>query len=196
MRYAEGTSVSVRNSEQIVMGADSLTLLAGERLAYAPKLLRVGDVVVGAAGAGVWCDALFVFLRISPPDLLEAWRSALDVMQYMGAFATFANESFGLRRKEEPEDGVRLWPLSALVASPRGLFGIDSSGSVSEFARRAAEGRHREIAIGALEVLLDRGLSPREAVEAAIETTQRVSTVSGEPLSFETVPLDPKRTVA
>lgn len=159
------TLVVVRKHGTIAIAADSLTTFGDTRLAAQfdrsfDKIVRHGDSYVGLCGSAAH---QLVF------ENLLARKTEIDLTDRASIFETFRRlhpilkEQHFLNPKEEEDDPYESTQLTALIANPRGIFGVYSMREVFAYSQFWAAGTGREFALGAMFAAYDR-LDSAEAI--------------------------------
>lgn len=150
------TVIAARRSGRYVeIGCDTLIAWGGTKLFTPTKLIRIGTVVLGSGGACAIDNALHDYLsrRRNAPPL----RTDLEIYRFFRSF-----------RAHWREHGGADYEYSSLLASPGGLFSIDSDLAVLRHDYLAI-GSGGPYALGCLEA----GLSVKEALAVAIALDTR-----------------------
>ena len=185
------TLVVVRKGDTAAIAADSLTTFGDTRLAAVhdrafDKIVRYQDTYIGLCGSAAH---QLVF------ESLLAKHSTLDFTHKAGIFETFRmlhpilKEQHFLNPREEDDDPYESTQITALIANPRGIFGVYSMREVFEYTQFWAAGTGREFALGAMHALYSR-LSTADAVaKAGVEAGAMFDKNSALPLTVFTLPL-------
>ncbi|MEM0961126.1 MAG: MFS transporter [Bacteroidota bacterium] len=184
------TLTVVKTASGTAMAADALTTF--DRLRFPPdldaagdKVMRIGDVLVGAVGF----SASFLVIR----DALERFENA-DLTSRRGLFETFRQlhpllkeEYFLIPDTGQEGDPFESTQMSLLVAAPTGIFGVYDMREVHEYTRYWALGSGSAYALGAMHArwpdvesgALDAGALAGIGVEAGCQ----FDTASGPPVT-------------
>ena len=184
------TLVVVRKGDTIAIAADSLTTFGDTRLAAVhdrtyDKIVRYKDTYIGLCGSAAH---QLVF------DNLLAKHGSLDFSNRAGIFETFRmlhpilKEQHFLNPKEEEDDPYESTQMTALIANPRGIFGVYSMREVFEYTQFWAAGSGREFALGAMHALYPRLRTADAVAKAGIEAGALFDKNSGLPLTLYTLP--------
>ena len=162
------TLVVVRKGDSVAIAADSLTTFGDTRLAAEhdrtyDKIVRYRDTYIGLCGSAAH-QLVFESLLAKHGDLDFAHKSA--IFETFRKLHPILKEQHFLNPKEEEDDPYESTQITALIASPRGIFGVYSMREVFEYTRFWAVGSGREFAIGAMHVLYGR-LKTSEAIAKA-----------------------------
>lgn len=187
------TLVVVRKNGQIAIAADSLTTFGDTRLSAEhdrsyEKIVRHGDTYIGLCGSAAH---QLVF------ENLLAKQSGLDFSSRSGIFETFRRlhpvlkEQHFLNPKEEEDDPYESTQITALVAGPRGIFGVYSMREVFEYSQYWAVGSGREFALGAMYGVYERLKSAEAIARLGVEAGAKFDRNSALPLSVYTVHAEP-----
>lgn len=185
------TLVVVRKDKQIVIAGDSLTTFGDTRLA-APydqswdKIVRSGDTYIGLCGSAAH---QLVF------DNLLAKERGLNFSSKAAIFETFRKlhpvlkEQHFLNPKEEDDDPYESTQITALLANPRGIYGVYSMREVFEFSRFWAAGSGKEFALGAMYAVYDQLETAEQIARAGIEAGTAFDKNSALPMTLYTMTL-------
>ena len=184
------TLVAVRKNDEIAIAADSLTTFGDTRLSAEfdrtpEKIIRYKDTFIGLCGSAAH---QLVF------ESLLAKHDNLDFTNKAGIFETFRKlhpilkEQHFLNPKEEEDDPYESTQITALVANPRGIFGVYSMREVFEYTRFWAAGTGREFALGAMHAQYGRLRTAEAIARAGIDAGTTFDKNSGMPLTLYTLP--------
>lgn len=167
---------AVRKNDQTFLAADTLTCFGDSHRvpqsnAITPKIRRIGGVVVGGSGWGVYDRILDAHLAEQPDPPLsnepEIFAFFMDLWRVMHDKYSFVNDQAG--SKDSPFGDL---DSSFLVGSPHGIYKVSPDMDVSRFDQYYAIGSGAEYALGALYNLYEWEESgeiiARSAVESAI----------------------------
>ncbi len=149
------------------------------------KVLRVGDVYLGLSGSSAHYAVLESYFadRRSPRrfgtrrEIFETWRRLHDVLK----------DRYYLNPKDEASDPYESSQITALILTPRGLFGVFALREVFQYSRFWAMGSGREYALGALEALYDLLPTAREIAEAAVLSACAFDKGTGPPVESHVI---------
>src|SRR6516225_9114826 len=185
------TLVAVRKNGEVAIAADSLTTFGDTRLTAQydrvfDKIVRYKDTFVGLCGSAAH---QLVF------ESLLAQHKDLDFSSKLGIFETFRKlhpilkEQHFLNPKEEEDDPYESTQIQALIANPRGIFGVYSMREVFEYTQFWAAGTGREFAMGAMHALYTRLKTADAIAKAGVMAGAAFDKNSGLPLTMYTIPL-------
>jgi ATP-dependent protease HslVU (ClpYQ) peptidase subunit len=185
------TLVVVRKGDTAAIAADSLTTFGDTRLAAVhdrafDKIVRYQDTYIGLCGSAAH---QLVF------ESLLAKHSTLDFTHKAGIFETFRmlhpilKEQHFLNPREEEDDPYESTQITALIANPRGIFGVYSMREVFEYTQFWAAGTGREFALGAMHALYSRLRTADAVAKAGVEAGAMFDKNSALPLTVFTLPL-------
>jgi ATP-dependent protease HslVU (ClpYQ) peptidase subunit len=185
------TLVAVRKNDEIAIAADSLTTFGDTRLSAEfdrtpEKIIRYKETFIGLCGSAAH---QLVF------ESLLAKHDNLDFTNKAGIFETFRKlhpilkEQHFLNPKEEEDDPYESTQITALVANPRGIFGVYSMREVFEYTRFWAAGTGREFALGAMHAQYGRLKTAAAVATAGVEAGATFDRNSGLPMTLYTLPL-------
>jgi len=186
------TVVVVKKGSQVAIGADSLVTFGDTRLAHGyednDKLFKVGDSWVGMAGTTAHFPVLRRALNSLPKDELKL-HSRDEVFDTFLKLHPKLKESFFLNTKEEDADPYESSQFTALIANPKGIFGVYSYREVFEFDRFWAIGSGRSFALGALFAEFGRAKTARELTELGVRAGCEFDKNSAGPVNAHTIKL-------
>ncbi len=185
------TLVIVRKNHEVAIAADSLTTFGDTRLSADfdrtyDKIVHYRDTYVGLCGSAAH---QLVFQSIL------AQHADLDFGTKAGIFETFRKlhpilkDQHFLNPKEEEDDPYESTQVTALIANPRGIFGVYSMREVFEYTQFWAIGSGREFALGAMHALYGRLKTAEAVATAGIEAGATFDKNSGLPLTLYTLTL-------
>lgn len=147
------TIVVVRKDQRACIACDTLSTTGSRkqkaRYTGAPeKIFRFGDTFIGTVGYAVHSTVLqSYFARYpgnvdlsSPMAIFETWRIMHKVLE----------DEYHLNPRRESDDAYKTTRVSAVLASPRGLFGVTPARDVEEFPAFWAIGSGTDFALGAM----------------------------------------------
>ncbi len=175
------------------IASDSLTSFGDMRLppgrsADPKKILAVGDSFVGLSGSSAHFGVLESYFAApeNVPDfssraaVFESWRRLHEVLK----------EKYFLNPKDEDSDPYESTQITALVASPWGLYGVFSLREVFAYRDFWAMGSGREYALGALQALHPILPTAREIAERAVLAACEFDKGSAPPVQSHVVKLN------
>jgi ATP-dependent HslUV protease, peptidase subunit HslV len=165
------TLVVVRKASEIAIAADSLTTFGDTRMSAQydrtyDKIVYHNGTYIGLCGSAAH---QLVF------ESLLAKHTDLDFSTKRSIFETFRKlhpilkEQHFLNPKEEEDDPYESTQITALIANPKGIFGVYSMREVFEYTRFWAVGSGREFALGAMQSMYGRMRSATSVAKAGIE---------------------------
>src|SRR6266481_7940397 len=165
------TLVVVRKNNEVAIAADSLTTFGDTRMSAQfdstyDKIVHHKDTYIGLCGSAAH---QLVF------ESLLAKHDNLDFSHRAGIFETFRmlhpilKEQHFLNPREEDDDPYESTQITALIANPRGIFGVYSMREVFEYTQFWAAGTGREFALGAMHALYSRLKSAEAVAKAGLE---------------------------
>jgi ATP-dependent HslUV protease, peptidase subunit HslV len=187
------TLVVVRKGKTAVIAADSLTTFGDTRLVAnfdksSDKIVRYGgSTFIGLCGSAAH---QLVF------ENLLSKQEALDFSSKAAVFETFRKlhpilkESHYLNPKEDEEDPYESTQITALIASPSGIFGVYSMREVFEFSKFWAAGSGREFALGSMLTTYDKLDTAREIAKVGVETGAHFDKNSSLPMTIYEVQIE------
>ncbi len=184
------TLVAVRKAGTISIAADSLTTFGDLKLSAEfdrsyEKILRHGDAYLGLCGSAAH-QLVFESLLREGKDIDLSSKAA--IFETLRKLHPVLKEQHFLNPKEEEDDPYESTQITALVANPRGIFGVYSMREVFEYTRFWAVGSGREFALGAMHVLYDRLEGSEALARAGVECGATFDKNSALPMSIHTFP--------
>lgn len=185
--------VVVKKDNQIAIAADSLVTFGDTRLSHAyeanDKLVRVGDSWVGLCGS----TAHFPVMR----SLLNSMEN-VQLGTREQVFDTFVRvhqalkEKYFLNPKEDEDDPYESSQITALIANPKGVFGVYSYREVFSFQRFWGMGSGKDFALGAMHAVYDkRGMTAQKIAEVGMQAGIEFDKNSAGPFRMEVIKVDP-----
>jgi ATP-dependent protease HslVU (ClpYQ) peptidase subunit len=166
------TIVVVRKGPHACIASDTLATIGSmkQKAHYAQvpdKIFQFQDAYIGTVGYAVHNAVLqSYFTRYpqnvnlsTPADIFETWRVMHKLLR----------EEYHMNPRKESDDAYETSRMTAVVASPRGLFGITPSRDVESFPRFWAIGSGTEYALGAMFALYSRSDDVEEIARAGVE---------------------------
>ncbi len=183
------TIVVVKKDNQIAIAADSLVTFGDTRLSHAyecnDKLVKVGDSWVGLCGS----TAHFPVMRSVLNTMENCQLGTRDQV-----FDTFVRahqvlkEKYFLNTKEDEDDPYESSQITALIASPGGIFGVYSYREVFSFERFWAIGSGKAFSLGAMHAVYDKsGMTARKVAQMGVESGAEFDKNSAGPFRVEVV---------
>ena len=131
------------------------------------KIFRFQDAFIGTVGYAVHNAVLQSYFSRhpenvtldSPAGIFETWRVMHKVLR----------DEYHLNPRKDSEDAYETTRMTAVVASPRGIFGITPSRDVEAFPRFWAIGSGADFALGAMFVMYQRSDDVEEIARAGVE---------------------------
>ena len=185
------TLVVVRKNKEIAIAADSLTTFGDTRLsayfdrAY-EKIVHHRGTYIGLCGSAAH-QLVFESLLAKHEDLDFSTRRA--IFETFRKLHPILKEQHFLNPKEEEDDPYESTQITALIANPRGIFGVYSMREVFEYTQFWAAGTGREFALGAMHALYSRLRTAEAVAKAGVEAGAMFDKNSGLPLTVFTLPL-------
>ena len=175
------------------IASDSLTSFGDMRLPPGMaedkrKILKVGPSYIGLSGSAAHFGVLESYFAgegrspdfTSRRSVFETWRKLHEVLK----------SEYFLNPKDEASDPYESSQLTALVASPWGLYGVFSLREVFVYRKFWAMGSGREFALGALQALYDPLETAREIAEQAVLAACEFDKNSAPPVQSHVVALE------
>lgn len=166
------TIVVVRKARSCCIACDTLATIGSLKqkahYAEAPdKIFQFRDTYIGTVGYAVHNAVLqSYFSRYAdsasldtPAGIFETWRVMHKVLR----------DEYHLNPRKESEDPYETTRMTALLASPRGIFGVTPSRDVEAFPRFWAIGSGADFALGAMFALYPRSDDVEEIARAGVQ---------------------------
>lgn len=186
------TIVVVRKGLRACIACDTLATYGSRKqkahYSAAPgKLFPFRDAWIGTVGYSVHNTVLESYFKRhpenvnldTPEDIFETWRCMHRVLE----------DEYHLNPRKDPEDAYRTTRMSALIASPRGIFGVTPSRDVESFQRFWAIGSGADFALGAMYALFDLHDDAESIALAGVEAGAEFDEASDRPVLARTVML-------
>jgi ATP-dependent protease HslVU (ClpYQ) peptidase subunit len=166
------TIVVVRKGARACIACDTLATIGARKqrahYVHSPdKIFRFGDCLIGTTGYAVHNTVLQSYFSRHPDNvhldtpegIFETWRTMHKVLR----------EEYHMNPRRETDDAYETTRMSAVLASPRGIFGITPARDVESFPRFWAIGSGTDYALGAMLVMYQRSDDVEEIARAGIE---------------------------
>lgn len=165
------TLAIVRKGNTITIAADSLTTFGDLRLSASfdksyEKILHHKGTYIGLCGSAAH-QLVFESLLKDGKDYDFSSKGA--IFETLRKLHPVLKEQHFLNPKEEEDDPYESTQITALIASPRGIFGVYSMREVFEYTRFWAVGSGREFALGAMHALYGRLRTAEAIARAGVE---------------------------
>jgi len=185
------TLVAVRKNDEVVIAADSLTTFGDTRLSAefdrtSEKIVHYKGSHIGLCGSAAH-QLVFEHLLAKHQDLDFSNKGA--IFETFNKLHPILKEQHFLNPKEEEDDPYESTQMTALIANPRGIFGVYSMREVFEYTRYWAIGSGREFALGAMYAQYDRLKSAAAVARAGIDAGCVFDKNSALPLTIYTLTL-------
>jgi ATP-dependent HslUV protease subunit HslV len=180
------TLVAVRKGRTITIAADSLTTFGDLKLSAEfdksyEKILHHNGTYIGLCGSAAH-QLVFESLLKDGKDIDFSSKGA--IFETLRKLHPILKEQHFLNPKEDEDDPYESTQITALIASPRGIFGVYSMREVFEYTRFWAVGSGREFAIGAMHVLYGRLKTAEAVARAGVECGATFDKNSSLPMSI------------
>jgi ATP-dependent protease HslVU (ClpYQ) peptidase subunit len=186
------TIVVVRKGSHACIASDTLATIGSmkQKSHYAEvpdKIFRFKDAYIGTVGYAVHNAVLqSYFSRFpenvnldTPADIFETWRVMHKVLR----------EEYHMNPRKESDDAYETSRMTAVVASPRGIYGITPSRDVEAFPRFWAIGSGTEFALGAMFALYARSDDVEEIARGGVEAGAEFDDASDLPVIVHRIEL-------
>ena len=165
------TIVVVRRGRLACIAGDTLASIGSlKQKAYyteAPdKIFKFQDTYIGTVGYAVHNAVLQSYLSrfpqnvklTTPAEIFETWRVMHKILR----------EEYHMNPRAETDDAYETTRMSALLASPRGIFGVTPSRDVEAFPRFWAIGSGAAFAVGAMFTLYEQSDDAEQIARAGV----------------------------
>jgi len=185
------TLVVVRKGDSVAIAADSLTTFGDTKLAALhdrtfDKIVRHRETYIGLCGSAAH-QLVFQSLLAKHPDLDFSDKAA--IFETFRTLHPILKEQHYLNPKEEEDDPYESTQITAMIANPRGIYGVYSMREVFEYTRFWAVGSGREFALGAMQVLYGRLRTAEAIAKAGVEVGAVFDKNSALPMTLYTLEL-------
>ncbi len=166
------TIVVVRNENEAVIGADTLTSygyskIKAKYIKNKSKITKIGDSYIAASGNAV--IPLILNHYFNKPKIEAQFNSVEEI------FVNFLNihkelkDGYFLNPNENEDDSFESSQLTCLIANKTGIYGVDQFRYVEEYTTFSAYGSGKEYSIGAMKVAYEQGLPIDEVAKLGLE---------------------------
>jgi ATP-dependent protease HslVU (ClpYQ) peptidase subunit len=184
------TLVVVRKDDQIAIAADSLTTFGDTRLSAEfdssfDKIVHHGDTFIGLCGSAAH---QLVFESLLNGSREYDFSSKAAIFETFRKLHPILKERHFLNPKEEEDDPYESTQITALIANPRGIYGVYSMREVFEYTRFWAAGSGRDFALGAMHSAYAQERSAEQIARLGIEAGATFDKNTALPLTIYAVP--------
>ncbi|MCX6873899.1 MAG: MFS transporter [Verrucomicrobia bacterium] len=190
------TLVVVRKGNQAVIGSDSQfmqgsIIVSARNRTNHHKIHHFKDAYVGFTG---WSLMHNIFA-----DIIEKYPGDLDFSSVKHIFKTFLflhekiKSDYFVQSREKDDQPVESSQWDCLIASPHGIFAVDSYRTVVEYERFWADGSGTRFALGAMHSVYDTRQDAEEIAKAGLEAACAFDDGSGLPIAVQSVPLGKRK---
>ncbi|MDF2698569.1 MAG: hypothetical protein K0Q49_125 [Haloplasmataceae bacterium] len=152
------TIVVVRKENQIVIGADTLTVYGSTKIKSQmvknfSKIIKLNDTYIATCGNAVTNQVLknyFTKLEEKPK-----FKSIEDIFGVANKLHKALKDEYFIRPEGDQEDDYETSQFECLIANASGIFGIDSYRYVEEYAKFYSYGSGFRYALGAMHAVYD-----------------------------------------
>ncbi|MBA4177255.1 MAG: MFS transporter [Leptothrix sp. (in: Bacteria)] len=179
------TVVVARLGGTLAIASDSLVTFGETRL---PPGYEANDKMFSMDGAWIGAVGSVAHLPVLRQALAALAPQERQLHSREGLFDTFVRlhpqlkDRFFMNTKEHESDPYESSQFSIVVASPHGIFGVESYREVFEFERFWAIGSGRRFALGAMHAVYANGRSAREVAQAGVLAGCEFDTSSAGPV--------------
>ena len=187
------TIVVVKKAGEVCIAADSLTSFGDLRLSSEydgahDKILRQGENHLGIVGSAAH--------QLVMESILADTANKIDFSSRLAIFETFRRlhpllkEQYYLNPKDDDDDPYESTQIDALIASPRGIFGVHSLREVTEYKKFWSIGSGSEYALGAMYAVYESMDNAASIAAAGVSAGAEFNNASALPLSSYVIKLD------
>jgi ATP-dependent HslUV protease, peptidase subunit HslV len=186
------TIVVVRKGALACIACDTLasigTIKQKAHYCSAPgKIFGFRDTWIGTVGYAVHNAVLQSYFARhaghvnldTPEEIFETWRQMHKTLR----------EEYHMNPRRESDDAYETTRMSALIASPQGIFGVTPARDVERYPRFWAIGSGASFALGAMFTLYERGADAEEIARAGVASGAEFDDGSELPIVTHTVRL-------
>ncbi len=186
------TIVVVRKGRRACIACDTLATIGSRKqkaryVESADKVFHFGDTYIGTTGYAVHNAVLHSYFSRhpenvnldTPADIFETWRTMHKVLR----------EEYHMNPRRESDDAYETTRMTAVLAGPRGIFGVTPARDVESFPRFWAIGSGTDFALGAMFAMYERTDDVEEIARAGIEAGAEFDDGSDLPVILHTVEL-------
>jgi ATP-dependent HslUV protease subunit HslV len=151
------------------------------------KIFGFRDAWIGTVGYAVHNAVLHSYFSQhaeqvklnTPAEIFETWRQMHKTLR----------EEYHMNPRRESDDAYETTRMNALIASPRGIFGITPARDVEGYPRFWAVGSGASFALGAMFTLYERSHDVQEIARAGVAAGAEFDDGSELPILMHTVTL-------
>ncbi len=165
--------VAVKKGNEVVIAADSQLAYGSNKASSGnvnnPKIRRIGSVLIGSVGWGIYDDILNDYLLRKKSVRLN---TSQEIFRFFMEFWHVLRNKYSLIHTECKDEKSPFGDLDQefLIVTTKRIFFVGSNMSVTEFLKFHAIGAGAEFALGAMHVLYEQGLDARELASKAVAT--------------------------
>jgi ATP-dependent HslUV protease subunit HslV len=152
------------------------------------KLIQVGQDN-WLAVTGYTTFILILKEYFSDPDVPADFSSVGSIFRTWQTLHSALKDQYFLLPGEDKDDDLESSQMDALIANPRGIFGVAEHRSVQEFSKFYAYGSGSDLAMGAMHALYNSNLSAEEIARRAVMAAAEFDDRTGLPAEVITVRL-------
>ncbi|NND65896.1 MAG: MFS transporter [Gammaproteobacteria bacterium] len=184
------TVAVVKKGDQIAIAADTAqsadsNLLTAQWVSNHSKLINCGKAYLGLAGYAVSQDIIENVVRSYGKKLLFHDRHAIfDTAHFIHEIM---KKDYFLNPTEDKEQPVESSQVDMLIASPTGIFEVESYRTVIEYERYWALGSGKRFAIGAMHALYDQLDDASEIARRGVAAACAFDDSCAEPIEVQSI---------
>lgn len=185
------TITVVKKNGHVAIAADTLTKWgyskeSAEYVVNHEKIMKVGSNYIGVCGSVTTGLALRAYF--SNPGKVKL-NSVADIFQTWNRLHRVLKEEYFLNSKEADDNSYESSRMEALIANPRGIFGIGSYRSVQEFSKFYAYGSGGDYAQGAMYAIYEATESAEEIARIGVQAAAEFDEDTGLPITSHLIKL-------
>lgn len=151
------------------------------------KIFRCGDAWLGMAGWSAANDIVESLVRNHGEQL--DFSDRVSIFETARRMHPLLKSEYHLETHEEKEQPVESSQLAMLIASPHGIYELDSYRTVTEYERFWALGSGRLLALGAMAAVYDRLDDAEEIARIGVSVACEFDDGCAEPVTLHTLDL-------
>ena len=190
--------VVVKKGNVAIIAADTLTKYGDLKFPHQyhvdgnEKIFQFRDSYIGVVGASAHMDVLRTICQKHPDDI--CFDSRQDVFETYVRIHPILKDEYFINPSPDHEAAYESSQIDALIANPRGIFGMYSWRTACEYERFYAIGTGREYALGAMFTVYENE-TPEKIAEAGIRAASEFDDSSGWPMTMKRIELLPKGSI-
>jgi ATP-dependent protease HslVU (ClpYQ) peptidase subunit len=186
------TIVVVRKGGKACIACDTLATMGSRKqkahyVQSPDKVFRFGDTFIGTIGYAVHNTVLQSYFWRHPENVnLDSTAAIFDTWRTMHRLL---RDEYHLNPRRDSDDPYETTRMTAVLANPRGIFGVTPTRDVESFPRFWAIGSGTDFALGAMFALYERCDDVEEIARAGVEAGAEFDEASEVPVIAHTLDL-------